>query len=237
MVEQNQEHSKLNLGEGNTIARITKAGKHFEIIVDMKDALAVRKKESNFLNVEGDTVFTNVKKGDRASKDDLEVVFGTSDITEIAKTIVSQGEVLISQEVRSEEQEKKFKQIINFFVTNAIDAQSGNPYTESRIRNALEEIHINIKNTPVDQQIQEILPKLSAIIPIKLDTKKVKITIPAIQTGKAYGVIAQYKKEESWKDNGDLEVIVEVPSGIIMDFFEKLNNITHGSAVTEEIKE
>ena len=67
--------------------------------------------------------------------------------------------------------------------------------------------------------------------------KSVKITIPAMHTGKAYGVVAQYKKEESWLDDGSLRVVVSVPSGIVMDFYDKLNSITHGSALTEEVNE
>ena len=49
-------------------------------------------------------------------------------------------------------------------------------------------------------------------------------------------MINQYKKEEKWLDNGDLEVIVNVPAGLVMDFYDKLNSVTHGSALTEEIK-
>ena len=47
----------------------------------------------------------------------------------------------------------------------------------------------------------------------------------------------QYKEEENWLDNGDLQVIASVPSGIIIDFYDKLNSVTHGAALTEEIKE
>jgi len=35
---------------------------------------------------------------------------------------------------------------------------------------------------------------------------------------KAYGVIAIYKESENWLNDGSLEVIVKVPSGMIMDF-------------------
>ena len=58
-----------------------------------------------------------------------------------------------------------------------------------------------------------------------------------MHTGKAYGVISTYKTSENWMNDGSLEVIVEVPSGIIMDFYDKLNGVTHGSAITQEIKE
>ena len=63
------------------------------------------------------------------------------------------------------------------------------------------------------------------------------MVIPAIHTGQVYGIVNPFKENEKWLDNGDLEVVVNVPAGIIMDFYDKLNNVTHGSAVTEEIKE
>ena len=85
--------------------------------------------------------------------------------------------------------------------------------------------------------MNEILEKITSILPIKIQTKKVKVTIPAIHTGKAYAVVNQYKEEETWKDDGSLETIIKVPSGIILDFYDKLNSITHGSALTEEINE
>ena len=221
----------------STLARLKRAGKHFEIKVDLEDALKFKKGETDFLEVEGDMIFTDSKKGERASNQDLDLAFETTDITEIAKKIVKNGEVQTTQDHRDAEQEKKFKQIVDFLATNGIDPKTGNPHTAERIKNALEQSHINIKNIPVENQIKDILEKISAVIPIKLDTKKVKVTIPAIHTGKAYGVITQYKENENWLPNGDLEVIVAVPSGIVIDFYDKLNNVTHGSALTEEIKE
>ena len=220
----------------NTTARITKAGKHFEILVDMEEALKFRKGETNSIEAAGDRIFKDVKKGESASSSDLEEVFGTTDINDIVKEIVKKGEVLVTQEQRSAEQEKKFKQVVDFLATNSIDPQTGNPHSIERIKNALEQSKVNVKNTTVENQIKDILQEISKVIPIKLDMKRVKITIPAIHTGKAYGVVSQYKEEEKWLDNGDLEVIAEIPSGIIIDFYDKLNSVTHGSAITDEIK-
>lgn len=221
----------------NTIARIKKAGKHFEIIVDLDEALKFKKGESDFIEAEGDKVFTDSKKGEVPSQSDLSEAFGTTDINKIIKRIVKEGEVQTTQEHRDAEQEKKFKQIVEFLAKNAVDPQTGNPITSERIKNALLQSKVNVKNTAVENQISDILAEINKVIPIKLDTKRVRITIPAIQTGKVYGLISQYKADEKWLDNGDLEVEVKVPSGIIIDFYEKLNNITHGSALTEEIKE
>ena len=61
--------------------------------------------------------------------------------------------------------------------------------------------------------------------------------IPAIHTGKAYGIINPYKESEDWLSDGSLQVTVAIPAGLVMEFYDKLNSVTHGSALTEEIKE
>jgi len=220
-----------------TIARIKQAGKHFEIIVDLDEALKFKKGEISSIEAEGDKIFTDSKKGEVASGSDLKESFGTEDTQTIVEKIIKNGEILVTQEHRDEEKEKKFKQIVDFLVSNSVDPQTGNPHTAERIKSALKQIHINIKNISIENQIKDIVEEISKIIPIKIETKKVKITIPAIHTGKVYGIINQYKEEENWLDDGSLQVIVNVPAGMIMDFYDKLNSATHGSALTEEIKE
>lgn len=220
----------------NTTARIKKAGKRFEIIVDLDDAMKLKKGEIAMINVEGDAIFSDSKKGKRASPSDIKEAFGTEDVNEVATKIIKDGEVLTTQEYRDEKQEKKFKQVVDFLVSNSINPQTNTPHTPERIKSALEQTHVNITNASIEDQMNDIIEKVSKILPIKIETKKVKITVPAAQTGKVYGVINQYKEEEKWADDGSLEVIVNVPSGIIIDFYDKLNSVTHGSALTEEIK-
>ncbi len=221
----------------STLARIKQAGKHFEIVVELESAMKFKKGEVAFVEAEGDRIFTDSKKGLVASQEDLKKSFGTTDFNEIAKKIVKNGEVQLTQTHRDAEQEKKFKQVVDFLSRNSIDPQTGNPHSPERIKNALEQAHINIKNVAIENQIKDILAEVQKIIPIKLETKKVKIKIPAIHTGKAYGIVSQYKEHEKWLDNGDIEIVASVPSGIIMDFYDKLNSATHGSVITEEIKE
>ena len=221
-----------------TLARIKQGGKNFEIRVDLDKALIFKKGDgssSDFLEM--DKVFYDSKKGLAASTSDLNQAFGTEDINEVSEKIVKNGEVLVTQEYRDEEKGKKFKQVVEFLTNNASDPQTGNPITAERIKSALEQTHINIKNVPIENQIKDIIAKISQIIPIKIETKKIKITIPAVHTGKVYGLINEYKENENWLSDGSLEVILNIPSGIIMDFYDKLNSMTHGSALTEEVKE
>ena len=221
-----------------TKARIKQKGKNFEIIVDLDKALAFKKGSgsvSDFL--EADTIFTDSKKGFAASDKDLQEAFATTDTNAIAEKIVKNGEILLTQEHRDEARETKVKQVVDFLTMNASDPQTGRPHTSDRIKSALDQVQVNIKNTPIESQIPEIVSKISSILPIKLETKRIKITVPAIHTGKTYGLFNQYKENENWLSNGDLEVTINMPSGLIMDFYDKLNSITHGAALTEEIKE
>ena len=219
-----------------TIARIRKNGLDFEVLVDLEKALKFKKGEIDSLNIEGDMIFSDVKKGFRAGNSDLEIAFKTTDFNEVGEIIVKQGELQTDQAHRDEEKDKKIRQAVDFLATNSVDPQTGRPHSVERIKSALEQANVNIKNAPIDTQINEILDAVNKIIPIKVETKKIKITIPAAQTGKAYGIVNTYKVKETWLDNGDLEVIVNVPAGIIIDFYDKLNSVTHGSALTEEIQ-
>lgn len=221
----------------NTTARIKKAGKNFEISVDLDQALEFKKGDSDFIEFEGKKIFKDLKKGFSASNEDLNEAFGTTDFEEVAKKIVKEGEVLVTQEYRDEEREKKIKQVVDFLSRNAFDPQTGNPHSSERIKNALEQANVNIKSVPVDYQIKDILEQLKETIPISIKIKKIKINVPAIYTARVYGLLNQYKDQENWLNDGSLEITVNVPVGVIMEFYDKLNSMTHGSAQTEEIKE
>ena len=220
----------------NTIARIKKTGKNFEIIVDLDNALKFKKGLLKFIEAEGGRIFTDSKKGLAASKADLTSAFATDDVNAIAQVIAKQGEILVTQEHRDEERDKKMKQVVDLVVRSSTD-QNGRPYTPERIKSALEQAHVNIKNVPIENQMKDIIMELSKVIPIKIETKTFEITVPAVYTGNAYGIISPYKIEEKWLSNGDLNVTISCSGAVILSFFDKLNSVTHGSAITKEVKE
>ena len=91
-----------------TLARIKQGGKNFEIMVDLDKALNFKKGEgssADFLEI--DKIFYDSKKGLVASTSDLKESFGTEDANEVSEKIVKNGEVLVTQEHRDEEKEKK----------------------------------------------------------------------------------------------------------------------------------
>lgn len=217
-------------------ARIKVKGKHFEIRVDLDEALKVRQGSGDLTAaLDCTAIYTDMAKGNVASTADLKDAFATADFYEIAKKIIEKGEVQKTQEFRDAEHEKKIKQVLDILIRNAVD-QNGRPYTAERLTRAIEEIHYNFDKRPAEQQMPELVHLLKTVIPIKIETKKIRLIIPARFTGNIYSLLKDYMESEEWLSNGDLKVIINIPSGMQMDFFDKLNSVTHGAVQSEELK-
>jgi ribosome maturation protein SDO1 len=222
----------------NVPAKLTIKGKHFEVLVDAEKAIQLRQgKPVSIQNVLAfGTVFHDIKKGLKCSEADLTATFGTSDANTIGEKIIKSGEIEVPAEFRDKAREDKIKQVVDFLAKNALDPVTGRPHSASRIESALQQAGVNLDNRPIEEQISKVLDKLRPIIPIKIETKKLVVRVPAIHTGKVYGLLQEYKEKEEWLGNGDLQVTLNLPAGMQMAFYDKLNGITHGSAVVEEIK-
>jgi len=217
-------------------ARIKLNGKHFEISVDLDEALKVKDGKGNVGSaLLSNNIFYDLKKGTVVSKMDLESAFNTTDIYEVAKTIMTKGEVQKTQEFRSEERENKIRQVIALLLKNASD-QHGKPYTEERIRNAIHEAHFSFDNRPAEEQMPLLFEKLKEVIPIKIERRRIKLKIPARFTGQVYGLLKDGKESEEWLANGDLQVVIGIPPSMLIDFYDKLNKIAHGAVQAEDIK-
>ena len=223
----------------DTVARLKTGKMTFETMVDLDNAMKMKKGIAvSITDVIRDTcVYTDQKKGMRAGSAELMNSFGTTDINAIVERIVRKGEIEVTKEFRDEATENKKKQIIDFISKNGVNAQTNRPFTPDMIESAMKQAGVRIQNISVDKQITSIMEDLKRILPIKIQTKKIKIKIPVEHTGKVYGLINEYKEKEDWLSDGSLEVVLNIPVGILMDFYDKLNSITHGSAITSEIKE
>ncbi len=216
-------------------ARIKVKGKQYEISVDLDEALKVKAGKGDIMSaMQGRNIFTDVKKGNVAPAKDLEDAFGTTDVYQIATKIITSGEVQKTQEFRDAAREAQIKQLVDLILRNAVD-QNGRPYTSDRISRALSEAHYNIDNRSPDQQLHDAISSIKSIIPIRVDTKRIKIIVPARFTGQVYGIFKDMKESEAWLGNGDLEVVLNIPAGMQLDFYDKLNGITHGAARSEEL--
>ena len=224
---------------GDTIAKLRSGKLFFETMVDLDNAMKLRKGGEVSMSdvIRDNAIYTNLGKGMKAGSAELEQAFGTSEFEKVVEQIVKKGIIEVSQEFRDEALEARRKQVVDFLVRNAIDGQTGRPFTPDTLQNALKDAGVKIENKNIENQITRIIDSLKQVIPIKIETKKLKVIVPAMHTGKAYGLLTEYKEKEEWLSNGDLQITLNIPVGIQMEFYDKLNSITHGSAITEEIKE
>ncbi len=219
----------------NVTARIKIKGKNYETSVDLDEALKVRDGKGDVISaLQSNGIYYDLSKANIVPSSDLKSAFGTADLYKIAKKIITSGEIQKTQEFRDAQREEKIKKILNLIVKNAMD-QNGRPYTEERIKRAIEEVHYNFDNRPAEQQVPEIINKLKPIIPISFHTKKIRIKVPARFTGHVYGLFKEFKESENWLPNGDLEVIINIPAGMQIDFYDKLNSATHGAIQSEDL--
>jgi ribosome maturation protein SDO1 len=217
-------------------ARIKVKGKHYEILVDLDEALKLKAGKGTVqAALVAPSVFSDLKKGLHVSREDLMDAFGTEDVNIIATKIILSGEVQKTQEFRDSEKEAKIKQVINLIIKNAVD-QHGRPYTEDRLKRAIEEAHYSFDSRPAEQQMTAVIEKIKTVIPIKIETKHIKLIIPAQYTGAVYGLLKDYKESEEWLSNGSLSAIINIPAGMQIDFYEKMNHITHGAVQSQELK-
>ena len=217
----------------SVIARLKKDGKNFEILVDCEKALEFKKGKNLSLYdvLASDIIYKDSKKGERASEKDMKLLFQTDDVNEVAKIILRDGEIQVNKEIRDHDREEKKRKIIELIHRNTVDSKTGLPHPAQRIENAINEARVHIdENKNAEEQIDAVVDKLRVIIPIKFETKKIELIIPAKFAGSCLRVLKSYGKmmKTEWKNDGSLDASIEIPAGIIDEFFSKVNGICHG---------
>jgi ribosome maturation protein SDO1 len=227
--------------EDAVIARWETGGSRFEVLVDPEAAQAVKDGKDIDLSdkLALDQVFKDAKKGDQVSDEHLERTFHTRDLAKIAKQIVLKGEVQVTTEQRHQLQLVKQRQIVQLIARNAMNPQTGAPHPPARIEAAMAEAKYHVDPfRPVDVQVQEVLQRLRPLLPIRLDTAKVRIKLPAQHYPRVIGELKGMAKivEEQWLSDGTWSGIVEIPAGVQTDLYQMLNARTKGAAETALVK-
>jgi ribosome maturation protein SDO1 len=227
--------------EDAVIARLEIESETFEILIEPDTAQKIKDGEDIPIveNLVIDTIFKDSKKGDKASEKEINKIFGTNDISEVAKRILLDGTIQLTTEQRKQMQENKRKQIVASIVRNAINPQTGAPHPAQRIELAMDEARVQIDPfKPVDIQVQRVLDKLKVIIPIRFEKLKIAVKLSAENYGKTYGDIKGFGKiqKEEWQKDGSWIGVVEIPAGLQTEFFDKLNSRTKGDVETKIIK-
>ncbi|MFA5772177.1 MAG: ribosome assembly factor SBDS [Thermoplasmata archaeon] len=227
--------------EDAVVARYVIKGSHFEILIDPDASQQIRDgKEIDILSsVAIDVVFKDSKKGDRASDENLQKMFNTTNFSEIAKQIIQHGEIQLTTEQRRKMQENKKKQIVAEIARNAFNPQTKSPHPPQRIEAAIDEARVSIDPfKPVDVQIKTVLAAIRSIIPIKIDKISVEVKLSAQDVPKIYGDIKSFGTivREEYKSNGSWVGTIELPAGLQTDFYNKLNTKTKGNVETRIVK-
>ena len=223
------------------VARLDSAGSHFEVLID--PYLAQKMRNGEEVDVESmlaaDEVFKDSSKGDRASEEHVEKVFGTTDIEEIVLKIVMEGDIQLTTDQRRKMTEEKRKQIVTYIAHHAINPQLKAPHPPQRIENAMTEARIH--NDPfksVESQVKKVLDAIKLLIPIRLEKATIAVKLSADNYGKVYKDITDFGviKKEEWTGGGMWIGLVELPAGMQGDFFDRLNNKTHGDVETRVVE-
>ena len=220
------------------IARLESYGERFEILVDAE--LAADYKRGEDIEIEKvlavEEIFKDAHKADKASEENMQKAFETTDPLEVADIIIKKGNIQITANQRRKMQEEKTKQIINKISQEAINPQTKLPHPPKRIEKAMEEakVHIDPMKT-VEEQIEPTVKAILTKIPIRIEKVQIAVKIPGTYTGKSYSLITQYGKliKEEWENNGSWIGIVEIPGGLQDKFYTDLSGLTHGEVETK----
>lgn len=223
------------------IARWKKGDEHFEVLVDPYAAAdLIDGKDIDIVkNLAIDAVFEDSKKGEHASEESVQNVFGTTNIEEVAKKIILKGEIQLTTEQRHKMQENKRNRIIDTIVRSAMDPKTKAPHPRQRIELAMDEAGVHVDPfKPVKEQVKTTIDALQSLIPLSLANIRISVKIPSSFIGKSYGVVRNFGtlEQEDWQSDGSWIGIIRLPAGLQTDFYDKLNDVTKGNVSTKILK-
>jgi ribosome maturation protein SDO1 len=199
---------------------IKKGHLRFELFVDPDLAFKYRRGEDIPLEdiLKSYTVYEDARRGEHAAESLVKDAFGSSEIFDIAPSIIKQGEFKLTHEQRVQLVHEKTESII-----------------DNIAKRAMNQIDAFIS---VDEQIPSVVKALRVIIPISFESVKLQITIPATYSGKGYNMVsnAGVIKSESWNLDGSWTGLVELPAQKRQELYDELNRLTKGQIRIEVVR-
>ena len=215
-----------------------KEGYNFEIILYLRKAFEY--KEGKIKDIREvlaiEEIFKDSKKGERASSESLKKVFRTTDILEVAKQILENSDIPLPTEYKRELIEEKKKQIIEYIRRIAYDSKNNMPLTYERSRELFEMVKYNVDiNKPVEKQAEEVLKEIRKKYPLKIEYINIKFIVYPNRF-KIIGIIKNKYKiiKENWGEN--YEAILEIPIGLLSEFYSDIGKLCGEDCIVEEIK-
>lgn len=217
------------------IAKLDRGGEHFEVLVDPDAALEL--KLGRPLGIDKvlihDEIYRDARKGLRASEQAIRKAFGTTDVRRVAEIIVKEGEIPLTSEHRRRLVEDKRRQIVEWISRNCIDVRTRTPVPPQRVENAMEQARVSIDPfKPVEEQIHDILRELQRILPIKVATARISLSVAPQYSQRVKGLVGKIAKivNERFRGDGSWEAVVELPAGMQDVLISRVNDVTRGEA-------
>ena len=168
-----------------SVVRLKKAGKRFELACYKNKLLDYQNRLTQDLNqvLQIDSIFTNVSKGQLASKEDLISAFGKdTPKADIIREILAKGELQLAEKERNLMNELTLKDIAAVVADKCVDPVSRRPYRTAIIEKAMtESLHYSVHpSRTVKQQALDVIKMLidRAVLPIRRAQMRLKIVIP-----------------------------------------------------------
>jgi ribosome maturation protein SDO1 len=224
-----------------TTVKLTIEGDHYEILVNPDSALAFkqgRKVEPSAV-IAVDEVYSDSRKGLRASSEKLKLHFGTDDHSQAALEVLKRGELNLTQEQRKKLTDDKRRAIIAAISKNYVDPRTLLPHPPLRIEQAMQEARVTVDPfQDANEQMKTVVEGLRTILPLKSEKIKLQVKVSAQYTGQAIGVLKNYGEilKEDWLADGTLSAIVEIPAGGQPGLLDRLGSTTKGAAQVTVVK-
>jgi ribosome maturation protein SDO1 len=222
-----------------TIVRFVMDGNRFEILVKPDLALEYKLGKRNDLSniLVSDEIYSDANKGSRAASDKLSKYFKSTDSAEVARQILSKGELSLTTEQRRKMVEEKKRQIIDYISRSFVDPKTHLPHPPLRIQSAMEDVRVNIDPfKKAEEQAKVIIDSLRKILPLKSEILNLTVTIPANYSAQGYSTlktIGNFKSDE-WLADGSVRVTLAVNAGMKGKIIEKVGSATRGTAQIRE---
>lgn len=222
-----------------TIVRLSVDGDKFELLVKPDPALEYKlgKRVDISSILVSDEIYSDAHKGSRASTEKLMKHFKTADPVEVAKLIMTRGELNLTTDQRRKMVEEKRKQIVAYIHQSFVDPKTHVPHPVMRIEAAMEQARISIEpHKRAEDQAKDVVDALRAILPLKSEVSKLIVKVPPQYAGQSYSVIKSTGelKGEEWLSDGSLRVVIEMNAGMRGAFIDRLGSVTKGTAEVKE---
>jgi ribosome maturation protein SDO1 len=222
-----------------TIVRLSVEGDKFELLVKPDPALEYKLgKRTDISSVlVSDEVYSDANKGSRASTEKLIKHFKTADPVEVAKQIMTRGELNLTTDQRRKMVEEKRKQIVTYIHQTFVDPKTHVPHPILRIEAAMEQARVSIDlHKRAEEQAKDVVDALRAQLPLKSEVSKLIVRVPPQYAGQSYSVIKSTGelKGEEWLSDGSLRVVIEMNAGLRGAFIDRLGSVTKGTAEVKE---